>query len=231
MKERLSRDQVVTVALQQMAEQGYNAVSMRSIARALDTGPASLYAHIANKDDLDQLVIDRIASLVPIPTPDPRRWQEQTRQIMRDTLEAYRAHPGSALAALATIPRGEGGLRVAEGMMAVLVAGGITPQAASWFCDLGALYVSAIAAEEAVWMERAKVAAASGQDLREEEVVDQVRELFGSLPASTYPMLSAYAAEMTGGEGAERFEFGLDVLMAGLEAVSARMDGSGVALG
>lgn len=231
MKERLSRDQVVTVALQQMAEQGYDAVSMRSIARALDTGPASLYAHVANKDDLDQLVIDRIASLVSVPTPDPRQWREQTRQIMRDTLEAYRAHPGSARAALATIPRGEGGLRVAEGMMAVLIAGGIAPQAAAWFCDLSALYVSAIAAEEAVWIERAKAASASGRDLREDEVVDEVRQLFASLPPSAYPMLSTYATQMTAGDGTQRFEFGLDVLMAGVETVSARMGGSGGALG
>ncbi len=49
-KERLSRDRIVDIALEQMAESGYDAVSMRSIARALGTGPASLYAHVANKD-------------------------------------------------------------------------------------------------------------------------------------------------------------------------------------
>ena len=60
-KERLTTERIVDTAMALMAEQGYEAVSMRSLARALDTGPASLYAHVANRDELDQLVIDRIA--------------------------------------------------------------------------------------------------------------------------------------------------------------------------
>ncbi|HVX55865.1 TetR/AcrR family transcriptional regulator [Nocardioides sp.] len=222
-RERLTRDRIVDVALDQMAEQGYDAVSMRTVARALGTGPASLYAHVANKDELDQLVIDRIASLVELPEPDADTWRDQVRQLIRDMLAAYRAHPGSARAALATIPTGEGGLRVAEAMMAVLITGGVPPQAAAWFCDLAALYVSAIAAEESIWVERAKAAAAAGEPIDEQAMVERVRRVFASLPASAYPMLAGHAEAMTSGDGEERFEFGLDVLLAGLEAVAARM--------
>lgn len=222
-KERLTQDRIVDVALEQMAEHGYASVSMRSISRALGTGPASLYAHVANKDELDQLVIDRIASTTEIPPPDPARWREQIKQLMRDNLEAYRKHPGSAQAAIATIPTNEGGLRAAEGMLAILFAGGVHPQAAAWFADLAALYVSAIAAEESVWIERGSQRAADGAHYREEDVVAEVRDLFASLPSATYPILSAHADVMTAGDGDTRFEFGLDVLIAGLEAVSARM--------
>ena len=38
--------------------------------------------------------------------------------------------------------------------MAVAIAGGIAPQAAAWLCDLGSLYVGAIAYEEAIWTQR-----------------------------------------------------------------------------
>lgn len=222
-KERLTQERIVDVALEQMAEQGYDAVSMRSIARALGTGPASLYAHVANKDELDQLVIDRISSSLHVPDPDPERWREQVKQMARDSLEAYRQHPGSARAALATIPRNEGSLLVAERIMAILLAGGIHPQAAAWFADLSALYVSAIAAEESVWLERAKAQAGRGESFTEEDVVTQIRALFASLPPAVFPILSGHAEEMTAGDGDARFEFGLDVLVAGLEVVSARM--------
>jgi AcrR family transcriptional regulator len=221
-KERLSRERIVDEALAQMKEKGYEAVSMRSIAKELGTGPASLYAHVANKDELDQLVIDRIASLVEVPEPDPDRWTEQVKEVMRANLAAFRAHPGSAQAALATIPTAEGGLRAAEGIMQILLAGRVTPQAAAWFCDLAALYVSAIAAEESIWVQRAKVAAAAGRPFTEDDVIAQVRGVFAALPPASYPALTAHAEEMTTGDGDRRFEFGLDVLLAGLVAVSAR---------
>lgn len=223
-KERLSRERIVDTALSQMAEDGYDAVSMRSLARALGTGPASLYAHVANKDELDQLVVDRIAMQVSLPEPDPERWRDQVRQLMREMLAAYRAHPGSARAALATIPTGEGGLRVADVTMGVLLAGGIAPQAAAWFIDVSALYVSAIAAEESIWLQRAKAAERAGGSITEEETVEQIKEVFASLPPAVFPNLARHAEVLTAGDGDERFEFGLDLLLAGLGVVSRRAE-------
>lgn len=52
---------------------GYDAVSMRPVAKALDTGPASRYAHVANREQLDQYVVERIVSTIEIPEPDPER--------------------------------------------------------------------------------------------------------------------------------------------------------------
>src|SRR6478735_5861515 len=106
-KERLTVERIVDTAMTLMAEKGYDAVSMRSLAKALDTGPASLYAHVANREELDALVIDRISAGMQVPAPDPGRWQEQIKDLMRQMLELYRAHPGSARAAMAMIPTGE----------------------------------------------------------------------------------------------------------------------------
>jgi hypothetical protein len=113
-------------------------------------------------------------------------------------------------------------------MMAILVAGGILPQAAAWFGDVASLYVSAIAAEQSMWAERVR---ASGEALDEQAMAERVRQAFAALPPSTYPMLSSLADVMTAGSGEERFEFGLDLLVAGLEVVSARMAGSEAGLG
>ena len=87
-----------------MAREGYDAVSMRSLARELGTGPASLYTHVANREELDQLVLERVVAEVPMPEPDPDRWQEQVKQLLRDILDAYQAHPGSARAAMGLLP-------------------------------------------------------------------------------------------------------------------------------
>src|SRR6478752_5129175 len=69
-KERLTVERIVDAAMALMADQGYDAVSLRSLAKALDTGPASLYAHVANKEEVDQLVLDRISTELTLPTPD-----------------------------------------------------------------------------------------------------------------------------------------------------------------
>ena len=39
-------------------------------------------------------------------------------------------------------------------MISLCLAGGITPQAAAWFCDLASLYVGAVAYEQSIWAER-----------------------------------------------------------------------------
>src|SRR5690349_20526233 len=138
-----------------MPGQGYRPGPSRRLARAPTTGPASLYAHVENREQLDQLVMDRIGRALVLPEPDPEHWQEQLKQALRDTLGLYRAHPGSARATLGAIPTMEGTMRIAEGLMAIMVAGGVSEQAAAWFCDLSALYVGAVAYEESIWALRA----------------------------------------------------------------------------
>jgi len=220
-KERLTVERIVDAAMALMAERGYDAVSMRSLAKALDTGPASLYAHVANKEEIDQLVIDRIAAKLEIPAPDTERWAEQLKQLLRDTLDLYRAHPGSARAAVAMIPTEMGAMRTMEGMLAICMAGGISPQAAAWFCDLSSLYVTSIAVEEAIWVERQNSPPA-GEEPDHVAIDVQLRSFMESLPADRFPHVTSMAAVMVAGEGPERFEFGLDVLLAGLAAVSEK---------
>lgn len=224
-KPRLTRDRIVDAALRMMASQGYEAVSMRSLAKVLDTGPASLYAHVANREELDQLVMDRIGRGLALPEPDPEHWQEQLKQVLRDTLELYRAHPGAARATLGAIPTMEGTMRIAEGLMAIMVAGGVSEQAAAWFCDLSALYVGAVAYEESIWALRE--GPEDGEDFDHEAMDAELRGFFEALPADRYPLLTSLAGVMTSGGGDERFEFALDVLVSGLAAASDRYRSGG----
>jgi AcrR family transcriptional regulator len=215
-KPRLTVERIVDAAMGLMKDVGYDNVSMRSLARALDTGPASLYAHVANKDELDQLVIDRITMMLELPEPDPERWQDQLKDVLRSVLQLYREHPGAARAAMGMIPTADGGLRAADGIMAIALAGGVSPQAAAWFCDLGSLYVGALAYEETIWLTRE---GSPGEPLDHEALDEQLRTLMESV-SDRFPHVRQYAAELTAGDGDERFEFGIDVLVAGLAAVS-----------
>src|ERR1700754_3639375 len=76
-KPALSRDAIVEAGLQIVRKEGIDALTMRRIAQALDTGPASLYVYVANRDELWELLFDAaIASVTTEPT-DPSRWREQ----------------------------------------------------------------------------------------------------------------------------------------------------------
>jgi len=50
---------------------------------------------------------------------------------------------------------------------------------------------------------------------------DDVHAFYLRLPADRFPVLASVVEDITGPDGEERFEFGLDVLIAGLEALSA----------
>lgn len=43
---------------------GYDALTMRRVAGVVDTGPASLYAHVGNKADFDELLIGRLCAQI-----------------------------------------------------------------------------------------------------------------------------------------------------------------------
>lgn len=210
----LSQQRIVDQALTLLAEEGLDAVSMRRVAQALGTGPASLYAHLRNKEELYELMLDQLIGEVTVPEPDPRRWREQLKELMRSMVRVMTDHPGSAqLAIVTTVPTGTSALRVMEGMLAILRAGGLPDRVAAFAGDLIATYVSALALEAGAWAGAADPAAAA-------ERAHQIRDYFASLPPDRFSHLVALAGPLTEGSVEERFEFGLEVLVTGLERIS-----------
>jgi AcrR family transcriptional regulator len=186
-------EQVIDTAMDVIATEGYEALTMRRLATGLDTGPASLYAHVVNKADLDELLIGRLCAELVLPEPDPAAWQEQIRGVCSQLRDQYLKYPGISRAALALCPTDLETMRVTEGMLAILLAGDVTPQAAAWGIDALLLYVAAYCLEASI-----------------------VRRRFTALPAETFPHLTRHAAELTGGEGHDRFDFTLTLMTDGL---------------
>jgi AcrR family transcriptional regulator len=218
-KRPLTVERITDAALEVVAGEGYDALTMRSVAARLETGPASLYAHVVNKADLDELVIGRLCTRVALPAPDPTRWREQVLDVCAQLRDQYLAYPGISSAALATVVTNLDVLRVTEGMLAVLLAGGVPPRAAAWAIDALLLYIGAYTLEISL--------AAQRQDQREgewvvsrEEQAELVRR-FRALPAEQFPSITRYAAELTSGRGHERFDFTLGLIVANLAADGA----------
>jgi AcrR family transcriptional regulator len=212
----LSRERIVDAAMAIVDAGGLDALSMRSVAAALGTGPASLYAHVANKEELLDLLIERVAGGLALPEPDATRWQEQVKEMVRAIHYGLLAHRDLARATLANIPLGEGALRVSDRLIEILRLGGLPDQVVAYGVDLLPLYAVSTAYEQALYAQR--MSTEEG-----ERYMQEVGEYFAALPRDRFPNIAALAGPLMEGSGeGERFEFGLDVLVAGLAAYGRR---------
>ncbi|MFD7668193.1 TetR/AcrR family transcriptional regulator C-terminal domain-containing protein [Streptomyces sp. NPDC059788] len=210
-KVAITVEQVVDTALGVVAAEGYEALTMRRLATALDTGPASLYAHVVNKADLDELLIGRLCAALVLPGPDPTAWREQVRDVCAQLRDQYLKYPGISRAALAMAPTDLEIVRVTEGMLAILLAGGVAPQAAAWAIDALLLYVAAYCLEVSIARQRA-----AQDDTAWVLDRDELQRRFTALPAETFPHITRHAAELTAGEGHDRFDFTLALMIDGV---------------
>lgn len=208
-------DRIVAAAFALVEAEGFAALTMRRVAAALQTGAASLYAHVRNKAELDDLLIGAVCAGVSLPDPDPEQWREQFLDVCRQLRDLYFRYPGVSQAALTMAPHSLDTLRINEGLFAILLAGGIAPQSIAWAIDAAFLYVSAYSLETSLRRHPEE-----GTDQRVLDRADAV-ERFRMLPASRFPNMVAYAHELTAGDGHDRFDFTLEVLIRGLEPVTA----------
>ena len=188
---------------------------MRRVAQEFGTGPATLYAHVANKEELLDLVMDRVARQVEVPEADPARWQEQVKEFARSMYGQLVDHGDVARLSIANNPTGPASAMVSDRLLAILLAGGLSRQHAAWAIDRLMLQVCADAHETAVYRSRRR---RSGLPLEEfvEREMGRVRDYMTSLPAERFPHIAANLDVMFEGDGDQRFEFGLDIFVRGL---------------
>jgi AcrR family transcriptional regulator len=206
---------ITDAALEVITTQGYDALTMRSVAGVLDTGPASLYAHVVNKADIDELIIGRLCSQLVLPEPDPAAWRTQILDVCAQIRDQYLKYPGISHAALAMASTNLDVLRVNEAMLAILLAGGVEPQTAAWAIDALSLYVNAYTLEISLVAQR-QSQQNDGWVVSRDELVHR----FTALPADQFPRIRQYAAELTSGTGHERFDFTLGLIVDNLVTAS-----------
>lgn len=221
-KPALSRDAIVKAAIHVIDEEGFDAVSMRRVAQEFGTGAASLYAYVANKDELMDLIVDEImaesATDPQEPAEDVAEWQEQVKALIRGGYHALISHRDIAKALLGRIPFGPNGLRNVENMLKLLRAHGMPDYVAAYAGDLIGQYMVGSAIEDYMWKERYPEATPE----QVTEAMSEVGDYLESLPKEEFPNLTEVARVMVGqadwpGEPPmDRFELGLDILVRGL---------------
>jgi AcrR family transcriptional regulator len=208
-KQPITVDAIIGTAFGIVEREGYEALTMRRLATELETGPSSLYAHVVNKEDLDELLIGRLCAEIELPEPDPAAWREQVIGVCTQLRDQYLRYPGISQAAFAAAPSNVDTLRIAEGILAILLAGGIDPQTAAWAIDSLSLYVNAYSLE--VSMANRRSGSADDWVVSREELLRR----FAELP-DTFPQTKRYATELTAGTVHDRFDFTLGLMIDGL---------------
>jgi AcrR family transcriptional regulator len=205
-REPLTRERIIEAALRLMDEEGLEAVSMRRVAREVGVEAMSLYHHIEDKEDLLDGVCERVMAGFDLPdaTGD---WAGDCRHAARAWRRLLKAHPNvMRLFAERRGPvRSVESMRPTEYALRLLRAGGLSDRdAAQAFHAFGG-YIQGF-----VMMELGSIA--GGVD---EEHLHEREELVSSVPEQ-FPALSAALPHFLECGADEQFEFGLDLLIAGL---------------
>ena len=207
----LSRDAIVDAALAILDAEGVDALTIRRLGEKLGTGSASLYWHIAGKDELCELVYDRIMGEIELPALDPARWSDQLKQLAREAYRAMLSHNDAVRLSIGRPPAGPNTLRIVEWMLALMRGAGIPDQPAAQFGNILGRFLDASVLETSMGA-RASDADASPN------VADAMRAYWSSLPVDEFPNLRALADTTFADDADGLFEFGLDLLMRGLAA-------------
>jgi len=122
------RAEIVAAAVRIADAEGVDAVSMRRLADALGVATMTPYTHVANKDELLDLMRDAVAAEMILPEPIPESWREALRAIALRTKAAFEAHPWS-LDATPRRPRARiNRLRHVEQSIGIVLRLGVLPK-------------------------------------------------------------------------------------------------------
>jgi AcrR family transcriptional regulator len=210
-RDRLTQDAIVDAALRVLDADGLDQLSMRHVARTLNTTAAALYWHVGSKDGLLDLMFDRVIGEQHVPDPDPERWQEQVKEVARTMRATILRHRDIVRLSVGRIPMGPNALRYADRLVGILRAGGLPDALAFTGQQLLISIVIGFAIDET---------GEGGQPPADqpppEAAAAMARDYVASLPRDRFPNLVAVAGHFAAGDQDERFELLLDIFVTGL---------------
>jgi AcrR family transcriptional regulator len=210
-RDLLTQETIVEAALEVLDADGLDQLSMRHVARTLNTTAGALYWHVGSKDGLLDLIFDRVIGEQHVPDPDPGRWQEQVKDVARTMRATILRHRDIVRLSIGRIPMGPNALRWADRVLALLRAGGLSDRLALAGQHLLISIVIGFAIDET---------GEGGQPPAAEPppgaAGEMARDYVTTLPADRFSNLVAVADHFTGGDGDERFELLLGIFVDGL---------------
>ena len=206
----LSRKRVLRAAIAHADKRGLNELSMRKLAEVLGVAPMALYRHIANKDDLIDAMIDVVFTEIELPARDAD-WRAAMRQraiSVRDALERHRwaiglmesrLHPGPA------------NLRHHDAVLGNLRAAGFSVEMTAHAYSVLDSYIYGFA------LTKMNLPFENGRG----DVPDIAKGMLEPFPANSYPNLVEFITDHAmkpSYEYSKEFEYGLDLILDGLES-------------
>ena len=180
---------------------------MRLLAERLDTSTATIYRHLAGKEELMVYVVDRLLGDVQPaeePEEDPTRtWQEAARDLALRFHRALSEHPNVLPLLVAQIPIGPNGLAVRERTIGMLVQFGFSPRLAARGYTTIAQYVIGFAVVE------------PGSPGPEEAAA--LGDYYRTLDPQVYPQTVAAADALTAIPLEDEFLEGLQFILDGID--------------
>lgn len=190
---RHTRDDVVAAALRILDERGLPDLTMRHLAAELDVQASALYWHFANKQTLLARIADQIVSRATPHTHAGHDWKTSTRaeaEALRDALLAFR---DGAEVVSSTLALGLGAGEAQDRLSGAIRGGGYDD-------------------------EMSEVAAAAMLHFILGHVSHEQQRIQGDSLGVVTDDHSADPADATGGvHGREAFDFGITLLLSGLE--------------
>jgi AcrR family transcriptional regulator len=207
---QLTRQRVVAEALAVIAEDGIQALTMRSLAARLGVVPGALYHHVRNKQQLQDLVLDGVLAEVDVHLDPSLTWPQQLKALAHRLRQVLEDHPGVAAILKTRDPLGPHSLALAEAFLAPLQAAGFADRQAGLAFFLLVDYTIGFAVSS-------PATSINEQRVRDAAIRTQLHEFFRSLPPDRFPALVALGEHVWVDNREERFTAGLDVLADGLE--------------
>ncbi|UXY39697.1 TetR/AcrR family transcriptional regulator [Streptomyces albidocamelliae] len=122
----LTPEQLASAALAVIDRDGLAALSMRAVAKELGMSTMALYRYVADRGELELLVVERVLNDVDTGMPDPAAsWREQVSVMARRLRDTVGAHPEVVPLTVAHRHHSLGVLRWSETVLAVLTAAGL----------------------------------------------------------------------------------------------------------
>jgi len=213
-RDPLTREQVIDAALRLMDDEGLDAVSMRRVAREVGVEAMSLYNHVRDKEDLLDGVVERIMAefVFPEASPDSDP-MSYGRKIARGWRSLLKTHPNvMALFAHRHKPmRSIDSLRPMEVALRALREMGLPVEdSVKAFQVIGGYIMGYVMMESGAMF-------TPGDDEDADAFARQI-------PAEELPCVAAAIPFMADCDVDAQFEFGLDLMLEGLRARSARAE-------
>jgi len=211
-REKVTRARVIEAALHLMDTEGLEAVSMRRVGRELGVEAMSLYNHVRDKEDLLDGIREHVLSEFLEPgTEGP--WEERARRAARSWRHIMRAHPNmlTLISEAKRFSMTPSSTQPTETALRLLREGGLSEEdAVKAFCALGGFIVGFVMFEIGV-----QRSTETGTDL------PSPQRLTASLDPDEFPCFLASLPHLMKGDIDERFEYGLDLLIAGVRSKTA----------